>query len=122
MRTAQPSGDMNCDGVLNTFDIDPFVLALTYPPAYQASIPGLRRLAGGLRRRRLDNGLRHHPFVCCSRDPVHRDVEGSSNAAHRTARLALPAPLAGRAWRKSRRADWPADTASWAHAYAQVEA
>ena len=27
-------GDINCDGVVNAFDIDPFVLALTIPDAY----------------------------------------------------------------------------------------
>ena len=32
-------GDLNCDGVLNAFDIDPFVLALTNPGAYQAAYP-----------------------------------------------------------------------------------
>jgi hypothetical protein len=30
------SGDLNCDGAVNTFDIDPFVLALTSPAAYAA--------------------------------------------------------------------------------------
>ena len=32
-------GDTNCDGVVNTFDIDPFVLALTDPVAYGAAQP-----------------------------------------------------------------------------------
>jgi hypothetical protein len=32
-------GDLNCDGAVNVFDIDPFVLALTYPPAYMAAYP-----------------------------------------------------------------------------------
>lgn len=32
-------GDLNCDGIINNFDIDPFVLALTNPPAYQAQYP-----------------------------------------------------------------------------------
>jgi hypothetical protein len=38
----QPSvpGDLNCDGVLNAFDIDPFVLALTSPADYAAAYPG----------------------------------------------------------------------------------
>ena len=30
-------GDLNCDGVVNNFDIDPFVLALTNPSAYHAA-------------------------------------------------------------------------------------
>ncbi len=33
------AGDLNCDGVLNVFDIDPFVLALTDPAAYAAAYP-----------------------------------------------------------------------------------
>ncbi|MGE0479518.1 MAG: hypothetical protein AB7Q17_03495 [Phycisphaerae bacterium] len=33
-------GDMNCDGVVNNFDIDPFVLALTDAAAYAAAYPG----------------------------------------------------------------------------------
>jgi hypothetical protein len=31
--------DMNCDGLLNAFDIDPFVLALTDPAAYTLTYP-----------------------------------------------------------------------------------
>ncbi|TWT45199.1 hypothetical protein RAS1_16210 [Phycisphaerae bacterium RAS1] len=32
-------GDMNCDGVLNTLDINPFVLALSDPAGYAAAFP-----------------------------------------------------------------------------------
>ncbi len=32
-------GDMNCDGVANAFDIDPFVLALTDPAGYANQYP-----------------------------------------------------------------------------------
>jgi hypothetical protein len=32
-------GDLNCDGVVNNFDIDPFVLALSQPGAYAAAYP-----------------------------------------------------------------------------------
>ncbi|MGE0481481.1 MAG: hypothetical protein AB7Q17_13520 [Phycisphaerae bacterium] len=34
------AGDLNCDGVVNNFDIDPFVQALTDPPGYAAEYPG----------------------------------------------------------------------------------
>jgi hypothetical protein len=39
--TVQPTwlGDLNCDGELNAFDIDPFVLALTDPAGYAAAYP-----------------------------------------------------------------------------------
>jgi carboxypeptidase B len=33
-------GDVNCDGFVNAFDIDPFVVALTDPAAYAAAYPG----------------------------------------------------------------------------------
>jgi hypothetical protein len=32
-------GDLNCDGLVNAFDIDPFVQALTSPPTYAANYP-----------------------------------------------------------------------------------
>ena len=32
-------GDLNCDGVLDAFDIDPFVLALTDPDGYAVAYP-----------------------------------------------------------------------------------
>ncbi|MGE0481670.1 MAG: PEP-CTERM sorting domain-containing protein [Phycisphaerae bacterium] len=38
--TVQQPGDLNCDGVVNNFDIDPFVLALTDPAGYAAAFPG----------------------------------------------------------------------------------
>jgi hypothetical protein len=34
------TGDLNCDGLINSFDIDPFVLALTSPAAYALAFPG----------------------------------------------------------------------------------
>jgi murein tripeptide amidase MpaA len=37
--SASQMGDLNCDGVLNAFDIDPFVQALTDPAAYAAEHP-----------------------------------------------------------------------------------
>ncbi len=37
-RLVQP-GDTNCDGAVNAFDIDPFVLALTSPGGYAAAYP-----------------------------------------------------------------------------------
>lgn len=34
-----PTGDLNCDGVVNNFDIDPFTEALTNPKRYELSYP-----------------------------------------------------------------------------------
>lgn len=39
----RPIGDLNCDGVVNNFDIDPFVLALSDPPGYAAAYPSCDR-------------------------------------------------------------------------------
>jgi hypothetical protein len=39
------TGDLNCDDLVNTFDIDPFVLALTSPDAYEAVFPDCDRMA-----------------------------------------------------------------------------
>ena len=33
------AGDVNCDGAINNFDIDPFVLAITDPDGYDAAYP-----------------------------------------------------------------------------------
>lgn len=40
-------GDMNGDGDINNFDIDPFVLALVDPDGYATAFPGLDRLRLG---------------------------------------------------------------------------
>ena len=40
LRIASPAGDMNCDGVVNFADINPFVLFLSNPSAWQANYPG----------------------------------------------------------------------------------
>ena len=34
-----PAGDLNCDSVVNAFDIDPFVLALTDRSMYEFTYP-----------------------------------------------------------------------------------
>ncbi|MEW6249473.1 MAG: hypothetical protein AB1716_02420 [Planctomycetota bacterium] len=40
------AGDMNCDGVVNFDDINPFVLALSDPPGYAAAYPDCDRALG----------------------------------------------------------------------------
>jgi len=42
-----PKGDLSCDGVVNAADINPFVLALTNLPAWQAAHPGVDVLVPG---------------------------------------------------------------------------
>ena len=41
-------GDLNCDGVIDAFDIDPFVLALTNPPQYVAQYPNCNIMNGDI--------------------------------------------------------------------------
>ena len=40
LQTTWIRGDLNCDGLVNTFDIDPFVLALTDPDGFSGRYPG----------------------------------------------------------------------------------
>ncbi len=41
-----PRGDLNCDGVVNVDDIDPFVLAVSRPDAYALEFPACSHLQG----------------------------------------------------------------------------
>jgi len=43
---AYVAADMNCDGVLNNFDVDAFVLALTNLPGYYLQYPNCNYLNG----------------------------------------------------------------------------
>ncbi|MGE0479287.1 MAG: DNRLRE domain-containing protein [Phycisphaerae bacterium] len=42
------AGDMNCDGMVDNFDLDPFVLALASPGDYAGQFPGCDRLNGDM--------------------------------------------------------------------------
>lgn len=59
-------GDMNCDGAVNNFDIDPFVLALTDFDAYELQFPNCD---GGSHGDTNDDGVLNNfdidPFVVC---------------------------------------------------------
>lgn len=58
-------GDANCDGLVNNFDIDPFVLALIAPAEYAQVFPG----CGGARTDVNNDGATNNfdidPFVAC---------------------------------------------------------
>jgi hypothetical protein len=56
-------GDMNCDGLLNAFDIDPFVLALTNPAGYAAAFPCCNIFAADANQDGLINSFDIDPFV-----------------------------------------------------------
>ena len=62
---ARNAGDVNCDGLLNGADIDPFFLALGDPAAYLAQFPNCNPLNGDMNRDgRLDGGD-IDPFFQC---------------------------------------------------------
>jgi parallel beta-helix repeat protein len=56
-------GDLNCDGVRNAFDIDPFVLALTDPSGYAVAFPACNVLNADCNADGLVNAFDIDPFV-----------------------------------------------------------
>jgi hypothetical protein len=58
-------GDLNCDGAVNAFDIDPFVLALTNPAGYAAAYPNCDILNADINGDGLVNPFDIDPFVEC---------------------------------------------------------
>ncbi len=58
-------GDMNCDGALNAFDIDPFVLALTDAAAYAAAWPSCDYMLADINGDGAVNAFDIDPFVDC---------------------------------------------------------
>jgi hypothetical protein len=56
-------GDLNCDGVLNAFDIDPFVLALTDELAYAGAYPDCDRNLADCNQDGAVNAFDIDPFV-----------------------------------------------------------
>jgi outer membrane protein assembly factor BamB len=57
--------DLNCDGQINNFDIDPFVLALTDPAAYDIAFPNCDSAAADINRDGAVNNFDIDPFVAC---------------------------------------------------------
>lgn len=58
-------GDMNCDGLVNNFDIDTFVTALLAPADYLAAFPNCNLLAGDINRDDALNNFDIAPFAEC---------------------------------------------------------
>ncbi|MGE0481067.1 MAG: hypothetical protein AB7Q17_11405 [Phycisphaerae bacterium] len=56
-------GDLNCDGLVNNFDIDPFVLALTDPASYAAAFPTCDISRADVNDDGLVNNFDIDPFV-----------------------------------------------------------
>jgi len=56
-------GDLNCDGVVNNFDIDPFVLALTDPAGYAQKFPSCDRMLADINGDGVVDNFDIDPFV-----------------------------------------------------------
>jgi hypothetical protein len=56
-------GDVNCDGAVNNFDIDSFVLALSDPEAYGLAYPQCDRLLADINGDGAVNNFDIDPFV-----------------------------------------------------------
>lgn len=62
---AAMAADMNCDGHVDNFDIDPFVLALTTPAAYAAAFPDCDLQNGDVNGDGVVNNFDIDVFVAC---------------------------------------------------------
>jgi enterochelin esterase-like enzyme len=62
---AAARGDLNCDGLVNNFDIDAFVLALTDSSAYAAAYPDCDVDHGDVNGDGAVNNFDIDPFVAC---------------------------------------------------------
>ncbi|MBL8877782.1 MAG: S8 family serine peptidase [Phycisphaerales bacterium] len=58
-------GDMNCDGRVNNFDINPFVMAISDPTAYEVEYPNCSVLRADINGDGLVNNFDIAPFVAC---------------------------------------------------------
>ena len=56
-------GDLNCDGLVNSFDIDPFVLAVSDPVAYAEAYPDCDYMLADVNNDGLVNSFDIDPFV-----------------------------------------------------------
>ncbi|MCA9254953.1 MAG: hypothetical protein KDA33_04920 [Phycisphaerales bacterium] len=60
---ASPLGDMNCDGLVNTADVVPFIQALLDPDGYGAAFPDCDRNQADMNQDTLQNGADLNAFV-----------------------------------------------------------
>jgi hypothetical protein len=56
-------GDLNCDGEINAFDIEPFILALTDPGSYGLAYPGCDHRAADVNRDGAVDAFDVEPFI-----------------------------------------------------------
>jgi len=65
LRAHNALGDCNCDGWVNNFDLDPFVLALTNPVGYAQQFPNCDRSTADMNCNGVVNNFDIDPFVTC---------------------------------------------------------
>ncbi len=79
-------GDLNCDGAVNAFDIDPFVLALTDPAGYAAGYPACDIDLADVNGDGLVNAFDIDPFVAIltggPAEPVRAQLAGNPLATY----------------------------------------
>jgi hypothetical protein len=63
LATTYLAGDANCDGLVNPFDIDPFILALTDPAGYQAQYSTCTLMTCDANQDGLVNAFDIDPFI-----------------------------------------------------------
>ncbi len=80
-------GDLNCDGLVNAFDIDPFVLALTDAAAYALAYPDCDYMLADINGDGLVNAFDIDPFVQVltgggGGEPIAAQLAGNSLAGY----------------------------------------
>jgi hypothetical protein len=65
----ESTGDLNCDGAIDNFDINPFVLALTDPTGYQARYPNCSRMNADCNSDGVVDNFDINPFVALLTQP-----------------------------------------------------
>jgi hypothetical protein len=94
---SHPYGDLNCDGAVNAFDIDLFVLALSDPDAYAAAYPNCNILNADINCDQTVNAFDIDPFVallsggrCRADKPLASQHEGRAARTHAARPPCLP--------------------------------
>jgi hypothetical protein len=62
-------GDLNCDGVLDAFDVEPFILALLNPPGYAVAYPDCNRDLADVNGDGAVDAFDIEPFVALLLEP-----------------------------------------------------
>ena len=78
-----PRGDLNCDGLIDFGDINPFVLALTNPAGYAAAYPGCPLANRDINGDGVVRFRRHQPVCRAADRPVAARARGPIRGGRR---------------------------------------